>query len=235
MIAKSQETDCMPKPLPQCIFFDVDGVLLDSLPQHLQICRDLAAQYNLPLTVPTVPQMRLQISAGLKVSPMRELFLAVGFPPDRAAQALDEYQDHFAKRYHPQLFPGVPDMLDKLHHAGLPMGLVTANLRENVEPALRDSMHLFDPRALFFYHPSTANITKAAALAQGAQKLGAALPECVYVGDQPSDEAAAIAAGCQFLGVTYGWGITGDEGRFDVARNIADIPNAVLRKAIVAA
>jgi phosphoglycolate phosphatase-like HAD superfamily hydrolase len=218
----------MTKPLPKCIFFDVDGVLLDSLPQHLRICRDLAGKYELPLTIPTVPQMRMRISAGLIVSPMREFFLAVGFPPDLAARALDEYQHHFAERYQPQLFPGVPEMLGRLHQAGLSLGLVTANTRENVEPALRSSMDLFDPRCLFFYHPGAANITKAAALTLGAQGLGASPAECVYVGDQPSDETAAVAAGCQFLGVTFGWGITGDEGRFDVARNISDIPNALL-------
>ena len=223
----------MRNSLLKCIFFDVDGVLLDSLPQHLQMCQDLARQYNLLLAIPSVPQMRAQICAGLVVSPMRQFFIAVGFPPDVADQAENEYQRQFAARYQPRAFAGVPEMLLSLHQAGLPLGLVTANIRENVAPALRLSMDLFDTRCLFFWQPGMATITKSAALSRGARHLGITPADCIYVGDQPSDESAALAAGCQFLGVTYGWGITGDEGRFNVARSVTDISRVLLERSIM--
>ena len=217
----------MTNPPLKCIFFDVDGVLLDSLPQHLQICHDLARRYDLSIAIPTVSEMRTRIGAGLVVSPMRQFFLAVGFPPELADQADNEYERQFAERYQPQVFAGVPDMLLSLHQAGLPMGLVTANIRKNVEPALRESMDLFDPRCVFFWQPGMDNITKAAALARGAQHLGVSPANCIFVGDQPSDASAALAAGCRFLGVTYGWGISGEDGRFQVARSVTDIPAAI--------
>jgi phosphoglycolate phosphatase len=224
----------MTNPPLKCILFDIDGVLLDSLPQHLQICRDLARRYDLALEIPSAPQMRRQISAGLIVSPMRQLFLAVGFPPGFADQAVSEYQREFAVRYRPRLFPGVPEMLMNVHGAGLPMGLVTANIRENVEPALHESMGLFDARCLYFYQSAMADISKAAALTAIVTRLGVAPAECIYVGDQPSDQAAAVAAGCQFLGVAYGWGIMGDEGRFDVVQSVAGLSRDLLRRSIVA-
>jgi hypothetical protein len=129
------------------------------------MCQDLARQYNLLLAIPSVPQMRAQICAGLVVSPMRQFFIAVGFPPDVADQAENEYQRQFAARYQPRAFAGVPEMLLSLHQAGLPLGLVTANIRENVAPALRLSMDLFDTRCLFFWQPGMATITKSAAFA----------------------------------------------------------------------
>jgi beta-phosphoglucomutase-like phosphatase (HAD superfamily) len=36
-------------PSLAAVFFAVDGVLIDSLPQHLQICRDKAAELGLDL------------------------------------------------------------------------------------------------------------------------------------------------------------------------------------------
>jgi phosphoglycolate phosphatase-like HAD superfamily hydrolase len=47
----------LPQPL-QAVFFDVDGVLIDSLPEHLQICRDKAAEFGLKLTIPTIEEFR---------------------------------------------------------------------------------------------------------------------------------------------------------------------------------
>src|SRR5256885_16808128 len=54
----------------RAVFFDVDGVLLDSLPQHLAICRDKASEYGLPIEIPDVPAFRRMVAAGIKVSPM---------------------------------------------------------------------------------------------------------------------------------------------------------------------
>ena len=34
------------------VLFDVDGVLLDSLTPHLQICKDKNEEYGLGLTIP---------------------------------------------------------------------------------------------------------------------------------------------------------------------------------------
>ena len=61
-------------------FFDVDGVLLDSLPEHLQMCRDKAAEFGLNLKMPSIDEFRNAVSRGLKVSPMQDFFVAVGFP-----------------------------------------------------------------------------------------------------------------------------------------------------------
>jgi beta-phosphoglucomutase-like phosphatase (HAD superfamily) len=42
----------------QAVFFDVDGVLLDSLPQHLAFCRAKAEKYGLHLRIPTVEEFK---------------------------------------------------------------------------------------------------------------------------------------------------------------------------------
>lgn len=207
----------------QAAFFDVDGVLLDSLPQHLQICRDKAAEFGLKLEEPNADQFRAMVSRGTKVSPMSEFFRTVGFPERCIERAVAEYERDFMELYRPQKFSGVDTMLDKLRAAGLRLGLVTSNTRANVEPALGGAMRYFDPRALFFFEHDAVSMSKSANLLEGARRLGANPAMCVYIGDQTADAAAAAAAGLRFLGVTYGWGIPQGEGRFETVNTVAQI------------
>jgi len=192
----------------QAVFLDVDGVLLDSLPQHLQICRDKAREYGLhALRIPDVDAFRQMVASGVRVSPMLDFFLALGFPSALAVRAVADYEHEFMQRYRPAPFPGVDAMLQRLHDAGYTLGLVTSNTTANVEPALGAAMRHFDPRCLFYFDRSPEAKSKAWCLSEGARVLGLAAGQCVFVGDQPADAAAARAAGVEFLGVSYGWGL----------------------------
>jgi N-acetyl-D-muramate 6-phosphate phosphatase len=129
--------------LPRAVFFDVDGVLVDSLPQHLQICHDKAIEFGLNIRIPTVEEFRDLVRLGTKVSPMRYFFLTVGFPEDFAERAVADYNRDFVQHYRPQTFPGVERMLSALQVAGLKLGLVTSNTRANVVSALGNAMQFF--------------------------------------------------------------------------------------------
>ncbi len=65
--------------LLRAICFDVDGVLLDSLGAHLQVCADKSRKYGLNVPIPA-PEFQQLESSGIKISPMEKLFEAVGFP-----------------------------------------------------------------------------------------------------------------------------------------------------------
>ncbi|HEY1921414.1 MAG TPA: HAD hydrolase-like protein, partial [Tepidisphaeraceae bacterium] len=221
----------------QAVFFDVDGVLIDSLPQHLQICRDKAKEFKLNLNIPDVETFRRMISGGTKVSPMKDFFLAVGFSPVEAERAVIDYERDFMQKYRPAVFPGVDEMLRKLHESGLKLGLVTSNTRANVIPALGGSMKYFDEANLFFFDRQPTPKTKSEWLIEGARQVGIEASNCVYVGDQPADAAAAKAAGFNFLGVTYGWGIPSGDTRFQVVDKVGDIVEKIagMHKATVVA
>lgn len=205
-------------------FFDVDGVLVDSLPQHLQICRDKAAEFGLNLDIPTVEGFRDLIRRGVKVSPMKDFFVAVGFPASFVDRAVADYEREFMHRYRPQAFPGVPEMLRTLRQAGLELGLVTSNTEANVVPALGKAIEYFDDRCLFFFDRYPEPRSKSWCLTEGAHILGVAPQRCVYVGDQPADAKAAAEAGTRFLGVTYGWGISQQDAQYSTVQTISQIP-----------
>jgi phosphoglycolate phosphatase-like HAD superfamily hydrolase len=212
---------------PRAVFFDVDGVLVDSLPQHLQMCHDKAVEFGLKLRIPSVDEFRQLVRRGTKVSPMRYFFVAVGFPEDLAARAVADYERDFIQRYRPKMFPGTDKMLNTLVTAGLKLGLVTSNTRANVVPVLGNAMRYFDERCLFFFDRYPQPKTKSWCLVEGARVQGLEVQACVYVGDQPADAIAAHEAGVRFLGVTYGWGISEDDKQYDAAKNVAEISDKV--------
>jgi phosphoglycolate phosphatase-like HAD superfamily hydrolase len=210
--------------LRKVVIFDVDGVLIDSLPQHLQICLDKAKEFGLDLKIPSVDEFRRLVSQGMKVSPMRAFFSAVGFPEKDLDRAVADYEREFMQRYRPPQFDGAGAMLRSLHEAEWKIGLVTSNTRANVMPALADSMDVFDESCVFFHDSHTAPRPKSWYLSQGASNLGSDARSCIYIGDQPADAFAADEAGVRFLGVTYGWGITQLDTQFETVNAIRDIP-----------
>jgi phosphoglycolate phosphatase-like HAD superfamily hydrolase len=207
------------------VFFDVDGVLVDSLPQHLQICRDKAIEFGLKLNVPTVEEMRRLIGRGTKVSPMSEFFRVVGFPETLIDRAVGDYDREFMQRYCPRAFPGVEEALSTLYGAGFKLGIVTSNIRSNVEPALARVMHFFEKSCLFFYDRYPDPRSKSWCLSEGARILRLAPSRCAFIGDQPADADAAQSAGFQFVGVSYGWGIERRIGQHEFAASVREIPD----------
>jgi phosphoglycolate phosphatase len=217
----------MPASL-EAVFFDIDGVLIDSLPEHLRICRDEAIKFGLNLRIPSVEEFREMVRGGTKVSPMRYFFLAVGFPENLADRAVIDYENEFMERYRPKPFPGTERLLSTLRNAGLKIGLVTSNTRANVEPALGRSMEYFDSRCLFYFDRYPKPNSKPWCLREGARILELPVNECIYVGDQPADAVAARDAGTQFLAVTYGWGITGLDSQYAKAKSVLEIADKLI-------
>ena len=211
------------------VLFDVDGVLVDSLRAHLQVCEDLREAYSLNIRIPTPGEFRSIARSGTRISPMKEFFRAVGFPEDRLDDAGSYYQENFSKKYAISPFPGIPQMLGRLHANGVLMGLATANVRANVEKAIGDSWRLFAPRYCYTYdHPR--KFTKAEALRDASAALNLRSEEMLYVGDQLGDFQAARDAGTEFLGVTWGWVIARGDSGFPTVDEPADIGDYVLNE-----
>ena len=209
------------------VIFDVDGVLLDSLAPHLQICKDKSHEYGLGLSIPTVDDFRKIVRRGVRISPMKYFFEAVGFSSKDADRAFAQYKETFMRDYSPKPFPQIGDMLLKLTSAGLKLGIVTSNVRANVDAALGPNMHFFDPECIFTKEDMVSD-SKIDALLFAAKKFNANIVEVIYVGDQLSDCMAAKEARVNFLGVTYGWGISKEDKSVPTVNKVMDIAKYIL-------
>lgn len=208
------------------VVFDVDGVLLDSLEAHLQVCRDEARQFNLNIRVPSIEEFRGLVAHGAVISPMVEFFRTIGFPERLAGLADEDYRREFAQKYSVRPFSGVPEMLSNVAATGLRLGIVTSNTRAIISSALSESMRFFDEPCIYT-EDDAKRVSKAQALVECAGHWGVMSEAILYIGDQPRDFAAAQSAHAQFLGVTYGWGITPEDTRFALARSPAQLASYI--------
>ncbi|MDD5634875.1 MAG: HAD hydrolase-like protein [Candidatus Omnitrophica bacterium] len=205
------------------VLFDVDGVLLDSLTPHLQICKDKNEEYGLGLTIPHTDDFRSMVRKGVKISPMSFFFKAVGFPEKYAEMAFLQYKEVFMRDYSPKPFLKIEEMLLKLSSSGFNLGIVTSNVRTNIDKAIGPSMRFFNQKCIFTMESSKSS-SKKEALLLIAKELSVDISTLIYVGDQPSDWREAQTAGANFLGVSYGWGISKEDNEFPVV----DSPNGVV-------
>jgi phosphoglycolate phosphatase-like HAD superfamily hydrolase len=210
--------------------FDVDGVLLDSLGPHLRICEDKSQEYGLGLRIPGPREFKELARGDRKVSPMKYLFMAIGFPEEFAERANLQYQAVFMTKYSPTPFPCVHSTLRALYEAGLQMGIVTSNIKANIAGALGQSMEFFQPDCIFS-KDNTVEMSKQEAICAALARFQADPRETIFVGDQLSDWEAAKAAGVHFLGAAYGWGISDDDKDFPIVHDVSEMCRYILERA----
>jgi phosphoglycolate phosphatase-like HAD superfamily hydrolase len=156
---------------------------------------------------------------------MKFFFTAVGFPEQIADKANIQYQEVFMKKYAPAPFPDTYAAIRSLHKK-LRLGIVTSNVRQNIESALGACLHFFDPQ--FIFTKDDNGFSKTGAIASALKGLRLNAREAIYVGDQPADWEAAKEMGVNFLGVAYGWGISEEDTEFPVAKRPSDVPEHIL-------
>lgn len=215
------------RTMRKAVIFDVDGVLLDSLPAHLQFCINKAVEYGLDIQMPDETLVRQWLADGRKISPMENFFLAAGFPQGLADKGAQSYATDFHKEFAANVYPGVQRMLITLKGRAV-LGLVTSNTRVNIESALGNLMPYFHPDLCYYVDSYPDKRPKHAYLRHIVHCLDVTPDQVLYVGDLPSDREAARIAGTRFLAVTYGWGFgIKDRAATPMATTPADVARHV--------
>ena len=184
------------------VTIDLDGTLLDTAP-------DLGAAANAMLIELGHPPYTLAAITG---------FVGLGIPNlvERCLPDLDEAGRANAmaifRRYYAlengrqsRLYPGVLDALTAFRQAGLPMAVVTNKAAAFTDPLLQitELAPWFD----FAISGDTLSEKKPhpAQLLHACERFGTLPQENLHLGDSATDAAAARAAGCPVLLVSYGY------------------------------
>jgi phosphoglycolate phosphatase len=183
---------------------DLDGTLVDTVGDfELALARALA-----DLGLPAVGRAFIARTVGKGSEHLLSRTLAeVGAPAALYDDAWARYQHHYLgiNGQHSQVFAGALEGLQALRDAGLRLVCVTNKPTAFARPLLADKglapyfEHTFGGDAFERKKPDPLPLLKA------CEALGSAPSRTLMVGDSSNDAAAARAAGCPVVLVSYGY------------------------------
>ncbi len=193
--------------LPQLVMFDLDGTLMDSVP-------DLAAAVDKMLILlgrepAGIERVRDWVGNGSRVLVRRALAGQLdhdGVADELADEALALFMQAYAGGHElTAVYPGVRDCLDWLRERRVKLAIITNKPAQFIEPLLEEKglagyfdwlvggdtlpQQKPDPAALFWV----------------MDKAGVAPSESLFVGDSRNDVRAAKAATVRCVALTYGY------------------------------
>lgn len=174
---------------PSVVLFDLDGTLIDTKALYLEAFREAVRPY-------VREGMTREDIMGLKPTSELAFIQAVVAESDVEACLADFYTAY--QRFHetslPGLFDGIPEVLDAIRAAGVPLGMVTGKSRRAWEiTSAAVAIGPFD--VLVFDDDVRAPKPDPHGLEIALEALGADPAGGYYVGDNVSDARAARAAG----------------------------------------
>ena len=193
--------------IPRMILIDVDGTLVDSVPDLAYCVDELMKALGRPPHGEA--KVRNWVGNGVERLVRRALLGQLdGEPPeDDFARAypifIELYGENTSKRS--RLYPGIREGLDWLAAHGYPLGCVTNKAAQFTLPLLAD----LGVRDYFgiVVAGDTLPVKKPdpAPLLHAARHFGVAPADALMVGDSVSDVKAARAAGFQIVCMSYGY------------------------------
>lgn len=192
---------------PELVLIDVDGTLVDSVPD-LAFCVDaMMAELNMPAHGES--KVREWVGNGVERLVRRALIGKLDGEPDEDLfnKAYPIYLDLYAANTSARsiLYIGVTEGLAYLKGAGYKLGCVTNKAKQFTVPLLKD-MGIYDDFSIVVSGDSLPKKKPdPMPLLHVAEHFGVSPQQSLMLGDSMSDVKAARAAGFQIICMTYGY------------------------------
>ena len=192
---------------PKLIMIDVDGTLVDSVPDlaycidemmqklGLQKCGETKVRHWVGNGVPKLVERAL--TGELEGRPIEEVF-DIAYPI-----FLDLYEDNTAQRSY--LYDGVREGLDYLKSQGYQLGCVTNKSEQFTHPLLKVLCIFNDFKIIISGDTLAKRKPDPMPLLYCAEHFNLKPEECLILGDSVSDVKAARAAGFDIICMSYGY------------------------------
>ena len=186
----------------KAVVFDLDGTLLYTLEDLYLSTNHALATLGLP--VRTIDEVRSYVGNGY-----RQLFrLATpeGTPGAVQEAALAEFNQYYLAHSedHTEPYPGIPELLEQLHNAGLRLAVVS----NKGDAAVQELMASFFPGTFDAVAGEREGVRRKPApdtVDAVMRMMGVQPRETLFVGDSEVDVATAANAGCDAVMVTWGY------------------------------
>ena len=182
------------------IGFDLDGTLVDSLPDLALSVNSVLREFDLPQATENLVLTWIGNGADILIA------RALSWTAEQSGKTLTEEQISTLKQrfnfYYGEnlcnvsrLYPNVKDTLERLSAQGFILAVVTNKPIKHVQPVLQ----AFGGQSLPAIKPHPAPLYYLCG------KFGVYPRQMLFVGDSRNDILAAHAAGCPAVGLTYGY------------------------------
>ena len=219
---------------PAMVLIDVDGTLVDSVPDLTYCVDEMMKQLNMPTHGEA--KVRNWVGNGVERLVRRALIGKLEGEPDEALYAkaypifIELYSENTSKRS--CLYPGVEEGLEYLKGEGYQLGCVTNKAAQFTEPLLKD-LGVSDYFSIVI---SGDTLEKKKPdpmpLLHAAKHFNVAPEQALMIGDSISDVKAARAAGFRIACMTYGYnhGVDIREAKPDaVMDSMAELPDLLAK------
>ncbi len=192
---------------PRMILIDLDGTLIDSVPDLAYSVDAMMVELGLPERGESA--VRNWVGNGVERLVQRALANDLDGEPD--AELFERALPLFMRIYQANpagrspLYPGVREGLDRLQVAGYPLGCVTNKAERFTVPLLREKGILDAFKIVVAGDTLPQSKPDPGPLLYAAERLGVDPSEALMVGDSRSDVKAARAAGFQIACMIYGY------------------------------
>ena len=192
---------------PKLVLFDLDGTLLDSLPDLY--CASVSMAEALNISAPSLLQVEHWVGNGAAALVQR--ILANQFTPQTLDPKFEQALDLFMDFYHQlgsqqtKLYGGVELLLQSLQENGVKQGVITNKPSRFTRPLLSKFgiLEYFD--LVYCGDTFTEKKPHPMPLLKAAKQMGIDLEQCLMVGDSSNDINAAKACGMPCVGVRGGY------------------------------
>jgi phosphoglycolate phosphatase len=199
----------LPAGLPPAVIFDLDGTLVDSLPDIAAAMNDTLAENGLP-PIPDA-DIRQMVGEGAQMAVERALiFSGIAADEHHVAQLVRQFEPHYIRRSQTgsRVYPGGHDVLTALTSAGIACGLCTNKMQSVTDVVMAATgldRHMRAVIGATDYRPKkpAPDMLLAAIAALGHRPSNA-----VMVGDSIADYTTAKAAGIPIVLVSFGYSRT---------------------------
>jgi len=192
---------------PQMVLIDVDGTLVDSVPDLAYCVDEMLKALDMP--VRGEQRVRHWVGNGVERLVRRGLINELDGEPDEALfeKAMPIFNDLYAENTSKRscLYPGVTEALEFLKGTGVKIGCVTNKAAQFTLPIIKD-LGIADYFEIVVCGDTLAKKKPdPLPLLHSAEQLGVKPEMSLMLGDSMSDVKAARAAGFDIICMSYGY------------------------------
>jgi phosphoglycolate phosphatase len=194
MVEAVRPADVSP-PLIRLVIFDFDGTLSDSGDWFLSVIDQLAQRFRFRTVAPDQVEM-------LRHKSSREVIDFLGISRWKMPLIARHLRKLVGRNAHEiELFPGTPDLLERLADTGVKIALVTSNSEANARKILGEE----HAARIDFYACGSSLFGKAPKFRRVLKKMGIPAAQALAIGDETRDIDAAREVGMRAGSVLWGY------------------------------